>query len=100
MQCSEPTSPLYIYIYISWITTPDRPPATGLQPSLQPASVPRVARDEKELNAELKTHVTMYATADRYDISLSAILYTPHCSLVTLCVEAGTKKPRHPCTER
>lgn len=45
--------------------------------TLRPDAIPQVVRDEEELNTELKTHVTMYAMTDRYDIpSLSIVTKT------------------------
>lgn len=52
---------MLIYLYVLDYNTA---PAT----SLQPDTVFQVDRNDKELKAQLITHVAMYAMADRYDI--------------------------------
>lgn len=65
---------------------------------LQPATVPQVAYNEKEPNAELKTHVTVCAMADKYDITITArMLQSDGCStrigLTCTIVEGKQRKP-------
>jgi len=67
LQDEEPTmvERMLLYLYVLDYNT-------GPSTSLQPDTVPQV--DKNVLNAELRTHVTMYAMADRYDIpSLSVV---------------------------
>jgi len=48
---------------------------TGAAINLQPDTIPQVALREKELNAELKTHVTMYAMVDNHDTPITVRIF-------------------------
>ncbi len=63
LQDEEPTmvERMLLYLYVLDYNTGS---AVGLQSDI----VPQITRNEEELNTELKTHVTMYAMADKFDI--------------------------------